>query len=75
MSALRFGTNVRLYVETMDAWLVEFDGEGNIKLEGEGWRRPSLQERRAIIHAARGDLEILTELVDQLESDVTPRRS
>ena len=59
----------------MDAWLVEFDGEGNIRLEDEGWRRPSLQERRAIIHAARGDLAILTELVDLFESDATPRRS
>ena len=66
---------MKLYVETMDAWLVEFDGDGHIKLEGEEWRRPSLQERRAIIHAARGEVETLTELIAALESDSARQRS
>ena len=57
----------------MDAWLVEFDAEGNIKLDGEAWRRPSLQERRAIIHAARGEVDTLTELIAAI--DATPLRS
>lgn len=63
---------MKLYIETMDAWLEEFDDEGNIKLEGETWRRPTLQERRAIIHAARGDIETLAELVAALETDAGP---
>lgn len=62
---------MKLYIETMDAWLEEFDGAGNIKLEGDVWRRPTLQERRAIIHAARGDIETLAELVAALEADTT----
>ena len=59
---------MRLYVETMDAWVVGFEGDGRIKLEGEEWRRPSLQERRAIIHAARQHVEMLSELIDALEA-------
>jgi hypothetical protein len=54
---------VRLYVDTMDAVLVEFDADGNVRFENEDWRRPTLQERRAVLHAARQALDHLTELV------------
>ena len=39
---------MRLYVETMDAVLVDFDGDGLVRFENEEWRRPTLQERRAV---------------------------
>ena len=34
-----------------------------------GWSAPSVQERRAIIHAAKDELENLKELLDVLESE------
>jgi hypothetical protein len=44
---------MRLYIPTMDATLVEVDpGRGLVRFEGEGWSAPTLQERRAILHAA-----------------------
>jgi acyl-CoA reductase-like NAD-dependent aldehyde dehydrogenase len=59
---------MRLFIATMDAFLVEFDNEGRIRLEKDGWSAPSVQERRAIIHAAKDELESLKELLDVLES-------
>jgi acyl-CoA reductase-like NAD-dependent aldehyde dehydrogenase len=60
---------MRLFVETMDAVLVEFDENGRIRFENEDWSTPSVQERRAIIHAARDQLAHLKELLDVLESE------
>ena len=54
---------MRLYIATMDAVLVDFDEDGRIKLESEEWTTPSLQERRAITHAAEQEIEALNELV------------
>ena len=62
---------MRLYIETMDAILVEFDPSGAIRLENEEWRQPSLQERRAIIHAAKAGIDELTELVQTLDTNRT----
>ena len=59
---------MRLFIPTMDAVLVEFDSDGRIRLEKEGWSMPSVQERRAIIHAAEEELKRLKELLDVLES-------
>ena len=56
-----------LYVEPMDATVVEVAPDGRVRLEIEDWRTPSLQERRAIIYAARGEIDALTELVEILE--------
>jgi hypothetical protein len=61
---------MRLYVEPMDAVLVEFDDHGRVRFENEDWSTPSLQETRAILYAARSELAQLTELVDVL--DTTP---
>lgn len=58
---------MHLYVEPMDAVLVEFDDEGRVRFEREDWSLPSLQERRAIIHAARETIATLAELVDRLD--------
>ena len=58
---------MRLYVEPMDAVLVEFDNEGRVRFENEDWSTPSLQEMRAILYAARNELVQLTELVEILD--------
>jgi acyl-CoA reductase-like NAD-dependent aldehyde dehydrogenase len=60
---------MRLFVPTMDAFLVEFDEAGRIRFDKEEWSKPSVQERRAIIHAAKVQLDQLKELLDALESD------
>lgn len=59
---------MRLFIPTMDAFLVEFDEQGRIRFENEDWSTPSVQERRAIIHAAKDQLDHLKELLDVLES-------
>ena len=59
---------MRLYVETMDATVVDIDRDGRVRLENEGWSRPTLQERRAIIHAAQQEIAALTELLDILQA-------
>jgi hypothetical protein len=59
----------------MDATVVGVDADGQVRLEGEDWRAPSLQERRAIIYAARGEIDALTELVDLLERGPATRPS
>jgi hypothetical protein len=67
---------MRLYVETMDAVVVEVDESGRVRYEGQGgsapgadgdWTQPTLQERRAIIYAARQEMAGLTELIDALD--------
>lgn len=59
---------MRLYVEAMDAVVVEVSPEGKVRLEGEDWSVPSLQEKRAIIYAARKEQEALAELLEILEA-------
>ena len=58
---------MRLYIETMDAVLVDHEPDGRIELEGEGWSSPTLQERRAILHAAQMEIERLQDLVLAIE--------
>jgi hypothetical protein len=58
---------MRLYVKPMDAVVVEVDGEGRVRLDGEDWSSPSLQERRAIIYSAKSEIEELTELIEILQ--------
>ena len=60
---------MRLYVPPMDAVVVEVDDRGQVRLESEAWSTPTLQERRAIIYAAREEMAALAELVDILERD------
>ena len=62
---------MHLYVETMDATLVDFGSDGRVKLEHEEWAKPTLQEKRAIIHAAREAIENLSELIAVLDQPVT----
>jgi hypothetical protein len=58
---------MRLYVEPMDAVVVEVTEDGRVRLEHEYLAVPTLQERRAILYAARGEIEALNELLDILD--------
>jgi hypothetical protein len=58
---------MRLYVEPMDSVIVDFDTEGRVRFEDQEWSRPSLQETRAILYAARNELAQLTELIETLD--------
>jgi hypothetical protein len=61
----------------MDAVVIDVGSDGRVWLENEEWTVPTLQERRAIIYAARNEIAALSELVDILDStlpDTTPRR-
>jgi hypothetical protein len=58
---------MKLYVEPMDAVVVAVDPDGRVRLENEDWSAPSLQERRAILYAAKNAVDELTELIDILQ--------
>ena len=60
---------LRLYVEHMDAVVVDVSADGRVRLENEEWRTPTLQERRAIIYAATTALDDLRELLEILEAN------
>jgi hypothetical protein len=62
---------MKLYVETMDAVVVDVGADGRVRLENEDWSEPTLQERRAILYAAKNAIEELTELVEILQGDGT----
>ena len=66
---------MRLYVESMDAVVVEVSSDGRVRLENEDWSTPTLQERRAIIYAAENDIAVLTEIVEILDASNTPSPS
>ena len=58
---------MRLFIDTMDVVLVDYEPDGRIKFDSEDWSTPTLQERRAILHAAQ--TEWLQDLVLALEND------
>ena len=57
---------MRLYVETMDAVIVEVTDDGRIRVDNQELTTPTLQERRAILYAAQQEMEALTELTEIL---------
>jgi hypothetical protein len=59
---------MKLYVGTMDAVVIDVDADGRVRLENEDWSQPTLQERRAIIHAAEEELLALGELLEILQA-------
>ena len=63
---------MQLYIDPMDAVLVEFDQDGRVRLNDEEWSLPSLQERRAILYAAKNQVSELRELIDVLERQPRP---
>ena len=60
---------MKLYVETMDAVVVDVNADGRVQLQDEEWSQPTLQERRAIIHAAQQELHALQELLEILQAE------
>ena len=58
---------MRLYIEAMDAELVDYEPDGRVRLDGEDWSTPTLQERRAILHATQTEIERLRDLVLALD--------
>ncbi len=62
---------MKLYVEPMDATVVEVDHDGQIRLLDEEWCTPTFQERRAIIYAAEHEIAALKELLEILATDGT----
>jgi hypothetical protein len=58
---------MRLYVSPMDSVVVEVGADGRVRLDNEDWSTPSLQERRAILYAAKNEVEELCELIEILE--------
>jgi hypothetical protein len=58
---------MKLYVGPMDATLVEVDADGRVRFDKEEWTTPTLQEKRAIIYAARDELAELAELLEKLD--------
>jgi len=64
---------MHLYVEPMDAVVVDVSEDGRILVANEDWSQPTLQERRAVIYAARDEIARLTELVETLEGLGTAR--
>ena len=66
---------MRLFVEPMDATVVEVSPDGQVRLVNEDWSTPTFQERRAIIYAARNELAALTELLEILDPEIASSRS
>ena len=59
---------MRLYVEPMDSTIVEVSADGRLRYEGQTeFAEPTLQELRAVIYAARNEIESLSELIDVLD--------
>ncbi len=58
---------MRLYVEPMDAYVVEVTENGWVQIDDLPPAAPTLQERRAILYAAQGEIEALKELIEILE--------
>ena len=59
---------MRLYVEPMDAVVIDVASDGRVRLENEDWSAPTLQERRAIIYSATAEIAALTELLEIFDS-------
>ena len=62
---------MRLYVEPMDAVLVEVDRDGRVRFDDEAWKTPTLQERRAILYAAEQMMQDLREVIETLQQGRT----
>jgi hypothetical protein len=65
--SLGLGCHMRLYVEPMDAYVVEVTSDGRVTIDDAAPAAPTLQERRAILYAAKAEIEALQELVEILE--------
>ena len=67
---------MRLYVEPMDSTIVEVSSDGRLRYEGQAeLAEPTLQERRAVIYAARNEIAALTELIEALDASRSSARN
>jgi hypothetical protein len=57
---------MRLYIEPMDAVIVEITDDGRVRFDTQELATPTLQERRAILYAAEREIEALEELMEIL---------
>jgi hypothetical protein len=64
---------MRLFVEPMNATVVDVDADGRIHIENEGWSTPTLQETRAILYAAEHEMAALAELQEILQNSGNPK--
>ena len=64
---------MRLFVEPMNATVIDFDADGRVHIENEGWSAPTLQERRAILYAAEHEMAALDELRETLQKSGNPK--
>ena len=58
---------MNLFIPQMDVTLVEVAEDGRVRYADGEWAAPTLQERRAIIYAARNAMEDLAEVIERLE--------
>ncbi|MEP7304608.1 MAG: hypothetical protein ABJA98_03735 [Acidobacteriota bacterium] len=58
---------MKLFVEPMDAFVVDVTEDGKVQIDDQPLAAPTLQERRAILYAAHEEMEALKELVEILE--------
>ena len=64
---------MKLFVEPMNATVVDVDSDGRVNIEGEGWTTPTLQEKRAILYAAEHEMAALDELREILQASRNPQ--
>lgn len=64
---------MRLFVEPMNATVVDVDNDGRVNIENEGWTMPTLQEKRAILYAVEHEMAALAELRDLLQESRNPQ--
>ena len=64
---------MKLFVEPMNATVVDVDSDGRVNIENEGWTTPTLQEKRAILYAAEHEMTALAELREILEQPGKPQ--
>jgi hypothetical protein len=69
---LDYPIHMRLYVEPMDAVVVEVTDDGRVRLDDGDLAIPTLQERRAILYSAKNEMAALAELIEIL--DTTDKR-
>jgi acyl-CoA reductase-like NAD-dependent aldehyde dehydrogenase len=62
---------MHLYIPEMDATVVEVTPDGRVRYADGEWATPNLQERRAIIYAARNLMDDLAEVLDVLDAQNT----
>ena len=58
---------MKLYVQPMDAYVVDVTEDGCVQIDDLPPAAPTLQERRAILYAAQGRSKRCKELIEILE--------